>query len=109
MTLNPVIKQFYVDVDGKYGPFMHCNPLPFPEHQSSRSLVDTRHCGCFPWHGYAPALWVPNRVNSCADGAYCPALMNASIDRDPAMHHAFDPQRSNIAEYFGREWYSMPA
>eukprot|EP01052_Picozoa_sp_SAG31_P003134 SAG31_NODE_117_length_24022_cov_6.878067_18_plen_157_part_00 len=33
--------------------------------------------------------------------------MNASVGRDPAMHHAFNPQRPNIAEYFGGEWYSL--
>ena len=110
LTLNPVIKQFYVDVDGKYGPFMRCNPLPFPEYQSSHSLVDTRNWGCFPWHGRAPTPWIPSKGDStsCADGSYCPALMNASVGRDPAMHHEFDPEHPNIAEYFGGEWYSMP-
>jgi hypothetical protein len=111
LTLNPVVKLFYVDVDGKYGPFMRCNPLPFPEHQDSHTLVDTKHWGCFPWHGRAPRPWDPSSggATSCADQVYCPALMNVSVGRDPAMHHAFDPERPNIAEYFEGEWYSLPA
>ena len=30
--------------------------------------------------------------------------MNASVGRDPAMHHAYDPAHPNIASYFSGEW-----
>ena len=48
LTLNPIVKQFYVDVDGKYGPFMRCNPMPFPTLNavSNTELVDTTQWGC---------------------------------------------------------------
>ena len=39
-----------VKVDGAWGPFMRCNPLPFPGF-TDMLHVDTRHWGCFPWHG----------------------------------------------------------
>ena len=110
LTLNPVIKQFYVDVDGKYGPYMRCNPMQFPVFKGSSSLVDTTHWGCYPWHGRGPTPWDPSSNHgstSCADNAYCPALMNISVGRDPAMHHAYDPEEPNIAQYFAGEWYSM--
>ena len=43
--------------------------------------------------------WVQvNRSTSCADGFYCPTLMNASVGRDPAMHHVFDPVRSWVPD-----------
>jgi hypothetical protein len=47
---NPVLRRFTVVVDGKYGPFMRCNPLQFPGN-ADRAHVDTRAWGCFPWHG----------------------------------------------------------
>ena len=33
--------------------------------------------------------------------------MNASVGRDPAMHHAYNPKQPNIASYFSGEWYSL--
>lgn len=41
--------------------------------------------------------------------AYCPALMNHSVGRDPAMHHTFDPNNPNLATFFGGSWYSVPS
>ena len=70
-------------------------------------LVDTRRWGCYPWHGHGPTPWNPagpHGSDSCLDGAYCGALMNASVGRDPAMHHAYDPAHPNIASYFSGEW-----
>ena len=107
LAFEPVVKQFFVDVDGKYGPFMRCNPMQFAEFKTHSELVDTTRWSCYPWHGRGPTPWVPDSTSSCADKAYCGALMNASVGRDPAMHHAFDPEHPNIAQYFQGEWYSL--
>lgn len=135
LAYRPVIRQFYVDVDGKYGPYvslnaraaaslpyaltvvlttracpclqMRCNPMPFVENPHDSNLVDTTRWGCYPWHGHGATPWDPatgHGSTSCADGAYCGALMNASVGRDPAMHHAYNPEHPNIAAYFSGEW-----
>jgi hypothetical protein len=60
--------------------------------------------------GHPPTPWVPSsRSTSCPDMQYCPELMNKTVGRDPAMHHAFDPSRPNLATYFGGLWYSVPS
>jgi len=108
LAYKPIVRKFTVVLDGKWGPFMRCNPLPFPGYQD-RVHVDTLHWGCFPWHGYAPKPWVPvNHSTSCPDQVYCPDLMNKTVGRDPAMHHAFDPAHPTISNYFGGAWYSTP-
>lgn len=84
--------------------------MPFLENPDESNLVDTKRWGCYPWHGRGPTPWNPaggHGSSSCADNAYCGARMNASVGRDPAMHHAYDPQHPNIAAYFSGEWYSM--
>eukprot|EP00037_Helgoeca_nana_P009992 m.87625 g.87625 ORF g.87625 m.87625 type:complete len:350 (+) comp19942_c0_seq4:5092-6141(+) len=109
LAFEPTIRQYFVETNGKYGPFMRCNPLQFPGN-TDMMHVDTRSWGCFPWHGHPPTPWVPSsRSTSCPDMQYCPELMNKTVGRDPAMHHAFDPSRPNLATYFGGLWYSVPS
>jgi hypothetical protein len=96
-----------LEVDGKWGPFFRCNPLPF-YNPTDGQHIDTKHWGCFPWHGRAPTPWINSQQSgsSCLDNAYCPALMNLSVGRDPAQHHAYVPGSRNLGTYFGGEWYS---
>ena len=90
------MRRFSVEVDGKWGPYMRCNPLQFPGNLDVEH-VDTRAWGCFPWHGYPPTPWeVANHSTSCPDMVYCPELMNQSVGRDPAMHHAYDPAHPKV-------------
>jgi hypothetical protein len=89
---------------------MRCNPMQFESFTTASEMVDTKRWSCYPWHGRGPTPWAPatgHGSDSCADGAYCGAKMNASVGRDPAMHHAYDPEHRNIAMYFAGEWYSM--
>lgn len=110
LAYQSIVKQFYVDVDGKFGPFMRCNPMQFEAFTGHSDLVDTKRWGCYPWHGRGPTPWNSTSghgSDSCTDNTYCGAKMNASVGRDPAMHHAYDPKNPNIAEYFAGEWYSL--
>jgi hypothetical protein len=110
LGVQPVVRRFLVEMDGKWGPFMRCNPLPFYNPTDSVH-VDTKNWGCFPWHGYPPTPWIqPDEgSDSCLDHAYCPEIMNRSVGRDPAQHHSYDPAHPNLGTYFGGEWYSTKA
>ena len=55
LGFEPVVRRFMLEVDGKWGPFFRCNPLPF-YNPTDGQHVDTKHWGCFPWHGRAPTL-----------------------------------------------------
>jgi hypothetical protein len=114
LGFKPVVRRFMLEMDGKWGPFFRCNPMPFANNPDDGVHVDTKHWGCYPWHGRAPTPWVPpqpgpgssGRGSSCLDNAYCPEIMNASVGRDPAQHHAYTPGSRDLGTFFGGEWYS---
>jgi hypothetical protein len=47
---KPVVRRFMLEMDGRWGPFLRCNPLPF-YNPTDGVHVDTKNWGCFPWHG----------------------------------------------------------
>ena len=114
LAYKPVIRRFYVEIDQKWGPYLRCNPLPFyhgADGPTDDAHVDTRHFGCFPWHGRGRTPWVPpdSGSSSCMDGHYCFDLINRSVGRDLSMHRPFSPSHPEIAQYFGGYWYSTPS
>jgi hypothetical protein len=99
LGFEPTVRRFMVEMDGRWGPFMRCNPLPFYNPTDS-DHVDTLNWGCFPWHGYPPTPWIQPEggSDSCADQVYCPALMNHSVGRDPAQHHTCERERLPVSD-----------